>query len=204
MNKQGQLFTSTIVKIILSILCVSFGILSLILLSGQGFHYTIYVPILMMCISVATFLLLSTGTLGILRHKKIELIQIINAKKWIYTFAGGVALMIASPLAIILLSAKGISPFIFVFCFFVVLSLSVILVVVGIANCINICRESSKDKYILFKGGETCPCRKINCKYHGDCESCMDHHYRMEPKTKTKCDHIKTRMERNNRKRKVR
>lgn len=62
--------------------------------------------------------------------------------------------------------------------------------------------SSLDEKYILFQGGEKCPCRKSNCKYHGDCEACMNHHYNMERKTKTQCDRLKAKMERQNRKRK--
>ncbi|WMC91072.1 hypothetical protein [Kineothrix sp. MB12-C1] len=141
MKTNGKIHMVTIIKIIISILSVSFGILSLILLRAQGYDYPVYVTILMCCISIASLLLLSSGILGILRHKKIEQEKLESIVKWVYAISGGSALLIIAPLTIILLSAQGISFTVFLPCFFVTLIVPVILIVVGIVKCINVCRS---------------------------------------------------------------
>lgn len=203
MNEKEQIRSVTTIKIIVSILCITFGVLSLIFLWGQDVHYTIYVSILMGCIAIASLLLLSSGVLGILWHRKVKQEKINSASKWIYVFSSGVALLILSPLVIIFLSAYDVSFLIFLPCFFIAVSLSVIPIVIGIVKCINVCREPLEQKYILFQG-ENCPCKKINCKYHGDCTACMAHHHNPEHKTKTECDRLKAKMERQRKKGKAR
>lgn len=199
MNEKGQIHTTTTIKIIMSILCIIFGVLALIFLWGHGVHYTVYVSILMGCIAVTSLLLLSAGVFGILRHKRVEQAKIRNASKWIYVFSSGIALLILSPLVIIFLSEYDVSFWMIFPCFFIIVSLSVVLVVIGIVRCINICREPLEKKYILFQG-ENCPCKKVKCKYHGDCIACMAHHHNPEHRTKTECDRLKAKMERQNRK----
>lgn len=141
MKTNGKIHMVTTIKIIISILSVSFGILSMIFLRAQGYDYPIYVTTLMCCISIASLLLLSSGILGILRHKKIEQEKLGSIVKWIYAISGGSALLIIAPLIVIILSAQGISFTVFLPCFFVAIIVPVILIVVGIVKCINICRS---------------------------------------------------------------
>ncbi|HGM1346910.1 TPA: hypothetical protein ACKON3_001612 [Clostridioides difficile] len=138
---KGQICTTTIIKIIISILLITFGVLSLIFLRAQHIHYTIYVTVLMCCVAVASLLLLSCGILGILRHKNTEQKKLNAMAKWIYTISSGTAILIASPLIIILLSAQEISFTIFLPCFFIALVVPITLIVLSIAKCINICRS---------------------------------------------------------------
>lgn len=138
---KGQIHKTTVIKIIVSILCVTFGILSLILLRARGYAYSVYVTVLLCCIAAASLLLLSVGILGILRHKKIAPEKLGRMTKWVYTISNGTALLIAAPLVIILLSAQGISFMVYLPCFFAAVIVPVILVVAGIVKCINICRS---------------------------------------------------------------
>lgn len=141
MKTKDQIHTATIIKIIVSILLVAFGILSLILLRAQGYTYPVYVTVLMCCIAVSSLLLLSSGILGILRHKKIEQGKLGRVVKWIYAISSGTALLIVAPLVIILFSAQGLSFTVFLPCFFVAIIVPIILIVVGIVKCINVCRS---------------------------------------------------------------
>lgn len=138
---KGQIHTTTIIKIIISILLIIFGILSLIFLRAQHIHYTVYVTILICCIAVVSLLLLSSGILGILRHKNVEQKKLKDMTKWIYAISSGTAILIAAPLIIILLSAQGIPFTIFLPCFFIALVVPITLIVVGIVKDINICRS---------------------------------------------------------------
>ena len=138
---KGQIHTTTIIKIIISILLITFGILSLIFLRAQHIHYTAYVTILICCIAVVSLLLLSSGILGILRHKNVEQKKLKDMTKWIYAISSGTAILIAAPLIIILLSAQGIPFTIFLPCFFIALVVPITLIVVGIVKYINICRS---------------------------------------------------------------
>ncbi|MGN1031983.1 MAG: hypothetical protein ACI4PU_00840 [Intestinibacter sp.] len=190
MSKKQQINLISIIKIIASILCIIVGVLSLIFLEGNGFSYTIYVPILFCSIAIASFLISSCLVSGILHNRKIEQKKINAMTKWINIFSSGIALLVLAPLIIILFSAKGVSIWIIFFCFLISVSLSVVLVVIGIVKIINICREPLDDKYTLFEG-ENCPCWKKSCKYHGDCAACVAHHHNKNRQTKTSCERLK-------------
>ena len=132
---------TTIIKIIISIMLITFGVLSIIFLRAQHVHYIVYTSVLMFCIAASTLLLLSSGLLGLLRHKKTEQKKLVNMVKWIYSISSGVAILIIAPLIIIFLSAQGISFTIFLPCFFIALIVPVTMIVLGIVKCINIGRS---------------------------------------------------------------
>ncbi len=138
---KGQNNTATTIKIIISILLITFGILSLIFLRAQHMHYTIYVTVLICCIAVASLLLLSSGILGILRHKNVEQKKLKDMTKCIYAISSGISILIAAPLIIILLNAQSISIVVFLPCFFIALVIPVTLIVAGIVQFINIYRS---------------------------------------------------------------
>ncbi|MGM9532551.1 hypothetical protein [Intestinibacter sp.] len=194
MSKNQKIHSISAIKIIASILCVIVGVLSLIFLAGDGFSYTIYVPVLICSIAIASFLISSCLVSGILHHKKVEQKKIDAMTKWINIFSSGIALLVLAPLIIILFSAKGVSIWIIFLCFLIAVSLSVILVVIGIVKIINICREPLDEKYTLFEG-ENCPCWKKSCKYHGNCTACVAHHHNKSRKTKTSCERLKEKID---------
>lgn len=37
---------------------------------------------------------------------------------------------------------------------------------------------------------ESCPCKRLQCEYYGDCEACKEHHRTVETKYKIACERI--------------
>ena len=118
MSKKQQIHLVSVIKIIASVLCIIVGVLSLIFLAGDEFSYTIYVPVLICSIAVASFLISSCLVSGILHHKKVEQKKIDAMTKWINIFSSGIALLVLAPLIIILFSAKSVSIWIIFLCFY--------------------------------------------------------------------------------------
>lgn len=177
MSKKYSISLATTFKIISSIIFVMIGVLSLVFLHGYGFSYTLYIPILLGSISIASFLICSCVVLGILHHKNIDNIKINAVIKWINTFSAGIAILVAVPVIIIVFSAFGIKPWIIFVTFVIVASISVFLTIFGIIKCINIYRQPVLTDIVLYQG-DTCPCRKTNCIYHGNCAACIEKHHK--------------------------
>jgi len=38
---------------------------------------------------------------------------------------------------------------------------------------------------------QNCPCKKISCERHGNCEACKEHHSKLSGNRKTACERIK-------------
>lgn len=38
--------------------------------------------------------------------------------------------------------------------------------------------------------GKKCPCRRVNCKRHGDCAACREHHHNVHKIPLTTCERI--------------
>ncbi len=195
MNNKEQNHSNTLIKITVSILLIAFGVISLIILAVNGISYTVYVPILMVSVAIATYAIISCIALGILRHIQAEPAKIHAAAKWSHIFSSGIALMILAPLIIILLSAHSVSIEIIYACFLIALSLSISLTIVGIIKFISTSRGSTS--YILFQG-DKCPCPKTGCSNYGNCQSCITHHKNLD--TMTECERLKGKMERRNKK----
>ena len=191
MNERKQIYLATTLRIILSIILVILGVLSLVFLHGYRFSYTIYVPVLLGCIAIALFLLCSCFMLGIFYHKNIEQEKINNVKKWINIFSAGISFLVFVPVIIIDFFAFNVHPLIIFVSFFITISISVILTVFGIVKCISAYREPDLTDVILYQG-TTCPCRKTNCIYHGNCTACIEKH-RSKNKP-TRCERLKAKL----------
>ena len=192
MNERKQIYLATTLKIIISIILVILGVLSLVFLHGYRFSYTIYVPVLLGCIAIALFLLCSCFMLGIFCYKNIEQGKINSVKKWINIFSAGISLLVFAPVIIIDFLAFNVHPLIIFLSFFIVVSISVALTVFGIVKCISAYRERTLTDVVLYQG-TTCPCRKTNCIYHGNCTACIEKH-RSKNKP-TRCERLKAKID---------
>lgn len=141
MKIRSKIQVATTVKIIISILSVTGGILSLILLRGMGYSYTVYVTVLMLCIATSLLLLLSSIISGILQHKNVGQEKSAHIEKWSYTISSGVALLVIAPLIIILLAGQGVAFTVYIPCFFGAIIMPIVFVVTGVVKCINMFRD---------------------------------------------------------------
>lgn len=37
---------------------------------------------------------------------------------------------------------------------------------------------------------QECPCKRVNCKIHGDCKACREHHGHMKRNLRVACDRL--------------
>jgi len=77
------------------------GVMLLIILQLNSFHFTIYVPQMLFCTTISVFMLISTGMQRELYSIELEEVEYRKGKKAIYILALGVSLLILSPIALI-------------------------------------------------------------------------------------------------------
>lgn len=194
MSERKQMHFIITLKITISIILVILGVLSLIFLHGYRFSYTIYIPVLLGYIAVASFLLCSCFVLGIFYHKNVEQKNIKTVKKWVNIFSAGIAFLIFAPVIIIDFFAFNVHPLIIFLSFFIAISISVIFTILSIVKCINIYREPALKDIVLYQG-TACPCRKTNCINHGNCTACIEKH--RSKNRPTRCERLKNKIDKN-------
>lgn len=128
------------------ILSAALGVLALVLLHISGFPYTVYVPILMACVALASFLFSSAFLTGLMLKRMNNGSHPMPKKsvQWSYLLSLSPAILIIAPLAVILPSAQGISYAVYLPVFIALLIGAAMLLIVSAIGWFSAYRQLKK------------------------------------------------------------
>ncbi len=106
-----------------------FSVMMVVILELNDYHFTVYIPQMLVCTAIAVFMLISVSMIRELESGEIEEEAYKKGKKAIYMLALGISIVILSPASIILLSRYSIDIKISVPIFFALLVIGVPIIV---------------------------------------------------------------------------
>lgn len=128
---------SAVAKFAVALFLVLIGVMSIILLNYAGYSPNLSISIFFVCIAAAIYLLSSVLLIWLVRRRRMRGDIETYCLKYSHLVSGGVSFLFLSVLSIILLSSYGVSPFVYIACFSVLVAFSLVAICVGVYRIVN-------------------------------------------------------------------